>query len=222
MSEIADRCNEALDRAIAQAPRLGQTPTPTTTPTMSPSPSFSLSDTPTDTVSPSPSLLSESEEPSTATSSLESTATPSPPRGRARGSACTWGEPTARDRVAQTQRATANRLAEARARALLVETIGEPAVVELEAGGFYVVPSKRWPGTEYHLPKSGYIRIVRDGLWQLACLVSSNSALPWPDVVLSRLKMIQVKEEIVQQKSNRQGASKNKMLDAIVQLFEGR
>ena len=105
--------------------------------------------------------------------------------------------------------------AESRARALLVEVIGEPAVQTLEAGGTYAVPSVRWPGTEYHIPKQGYIKIVKGGMWQEVCLVSSDHSLPWADIVFSRIKMIEANETIVQGRGNRQGGSPNRTLDAL-------
>jgi hypothetical protein len=105
--------------------------------------------------------------------------------------------------------------AESRARGLLVEVIGEPAVQTLEAGGTYAVPSRRWPGTEYHIPKMGYIKIVRGGLWQDVCLVSSDGGLPWADMVLSRIKTIEAHETIVQGKGNKQRSSPNRTLEKI-------
>jgi hypothetical protein len=105
--------------------------------------------------------------------------------------------------------------AELRARALLVEVIGEPAVQTLESGGTYPVPSVRWPGTEYHIPKQGYIKIVKGGLWQEVCLVSSDHALPWADIVLSRIKMLEANETIVQGRGNRQGGSPNRTLEKL-------
>jgi hypothetical protein len=105
--------------------------------------------------------------------------------------------------------------AELRARTLLVEVIGEPAVQTLEAGGTYAVPSVRWPGTEYHIPKTGYIKIVKGGMWQEVCLVSSDHSLPWADIVLSRIKMIEANETIVQGRGNRQGGSPNRTLEKL-------
>ena len=119
----------------------------------------------------------------------------------------------AEKRLHQTQ-------AEARARALLVEVIGEAAVQTLEAGGTYAVPSVRWPGTEYHIPKSGYIKVVRDGMWQVVCLVSNDHYLPWADVVLSRIKMIEANETIVQGRGNKQGSSPNRTLTQLKNKLE--
>jgi hypothetical protein len=110
--------------------------------------------------------------------------------------------------------------AEGRARTLLVEVIGEPAVQVLESGGTYAVPSVRWPGTEYHIPKTGYIKIVKGGLWQEVCLVSSDQHLPWADVVLSRIKMIEANETIVQGRGNRQKSSPNRTLDKLRETIE--
>jgi hypothetical protein len=110
--------------------------------------------------------------------------------------------------------------AESRSRALLVEVIGEPAVKTLEAGGTYAVPSVRWPGTEYHIPKQGYIKIVKGGMWQEVCLVSSDHSLPWADIVFSRIKMIEANETIVQGRGNRQGGSPNRTLDQLKAALE--
>jgi hypothetical protein len=221
VSEIADRVNDLADEARTRvgspySPSVSESPSPSPTP----SPSESLSLSPTDSFSVSPSTtpspscwLSGSDEIPEEEWRAQRNIVPSaamPPTEREVARAV--------ERLARQTRAQE---AIARARGLLVEVIGEAAVRELEDGGYYVLPSKKWPGTEYHIPKTGYIRVVRDGLWQEACLVSSDSSLPWADVVLSRIKMIQLKEEIVQQKANRQGASKNKILDAIVRTLTG-
>ncbi len=82
----------------------------------------------------------------------------------------------------------------AKARILLVSAIGEDSVKNLEAGHAYIVPSKRYPGTDYLVPKSGKIRVVRNGVHQQEICWVPTEALPWPDVVLARIKMLQADE----------------------------
>jgi len=154
---------------------------------------------------------------------IEWSETPSPtvsPSGSAECDPANIIQDTAELRAIRAAAKGKQTAAEIRARALLVEVIGEPAVQTLEAGGTYAVPSRRWPGTEYHIPKQGYLKIVRDGLWQEVCLVSSDQGLPWADVVLSRIKMLEAHETIVQGRGNRQGGSPNRRLDQLKAALE--
>jgi hypothetical protein len=153
------------------------------------------------------------------TTSLEDTPSPSP-TGTDECSPAHPRQDQAELRRIRAEAVARQSEAELRARALLVEVIGEPAVQTLESGGTYPVPSVRWPGTEYHIPKQGYIKIVKEGLWQEVCLVSSDHSLPWADVVLSRIKMLEANETIVPGRGYRQSASPNRILDHLRETLE--
>ena len=88
--------------------------------------------------------------------------------------------------------------ANARARALLVEAIGEDAVVRLDMGGTYPIPSKRYPGTEYHLRlKRAPVRVVKQGRIVHEVCIQPTAAMPDYDMVLALKKLIEHDETVL-------------------------
>lgn len=90
-----------------------------------------------------------------------------------------------------------------RAYALLEESIGKQEAARIEAGGAYIVPSKRWPSVAYGIAKTGRVLIFdRSRLWRRkivaeSCIATCVGNLPWPDIVLAKIKAIQADETIV-------------------------
>ena len=92
------------------------------------------------------------------------------------------------------------KLAELRALDLLQKHIGASAVAAIQAGGGYPVKSKLWPGVVYLVPLGTHTRIkVMDNGVVVAesCLVGDDSTLPWPDLMLQRIRAIELDETIV-------------------------
>ena len=101
-----------------------------------------------------------------------------------------------KQKEAQALRASADK----RALDLLQEHIGAPAVAAIQAGGGYPVPSKLWPEVVYLVPPGTHARIkVMDNgvVVTESCLVGDVLTLPWPDLMLQRIRAIELDETIV-------------------------
>ena len=86
----------------------------------------------------------------------------------------------------------------AKARALLVEAIGEEAVQKLDMGGTYPVPSKKYKGTEYHLRlKRAPVRVVIGGQTVQEICIQPTANIPDYDMVLALKKMIEFDETVL-------------------------
>ena len=108
-----------------------------------------------------------------------------------------WTEAQIKD---HNERNARLKLAELRALDLLQKHIGAPAVAAIQAGGGYPVKSKLWPGVVYLVPLGTHTRIkVMDNGVVVAesCLISDDSLLPWPDLMLQRIRAIELDETIV-------------------------
>ena len=89
---------------------------------------------------------------------------------------------------------------ETRALTLLEEHIGPAAVASIRAGGAYSVKSKHWERVVYLVPRDPHerIKVMHNGaVVTESCLVTSDSALPWPDVMLQRIRAVEMDEGIV-------------------------
>jgi hypothetical protein len=98
--------------------------------------------------------------------------------------------------IAAQQQEAAEALA--RARSLLVEAIGEEAVMKLDMGGTYPVPSKKHKGTEYHLRlKRAPVRVVIGGKTVQEICIQPTANMPDYDMVLALKKMIEYDETVL-------------------------
>lgn len=116
-------------------------------------------------------------------------------------------EPEELERREAAERATAEQRQAAldRAKGLLEEHVGPDAMAKIANGGGYSIPSRWWPDDViYMVPRNPSERIlvlqkgalVQDKLTE-SCVVTTNYYLPWPDVMLQRIRAIELDESIV-------------------------
>ncbi len=87
-----------------------------------------------------------------------------------------------------------------RALSLLEEKVGATKVAKIQAGGGFEIPSTRWPMVVYLVPRdpNKRIKVLADGeVVTEVCIVSTENALPWPDIMLHRITAIQADESIL-------------------------
>ncbi len=83
---------------------------------------------------------------------------------------------------------------------MLEQKIGPAALAKIQAGGAYTVRSKWWPNVTYLVPKTPHerIKVVADGsVVTESCLVTTDSSLPWPDVLLHRITALEMDESVL-------------------------
>lgn len=86
---------------------------------------------------------------------------------------------------------------EARARQILVETIGEEAAEKLLAGGAYPIPSRLFNGVHYLVPCFGAVLVVRQGrVLHRSCLVVKEH-VPEADRLTTLIRRILSDETVI-------------------------
>ena len=119
-------------------------------------------------------------------------------------SADSLAQPLTQEQLQQQQAAKAayqqdRQAAERRAFDLLEQHIGKEAAAAIQNGGAYPVKSALWEEVVYLIPRDPHERIKvlwRGAVVTESCLVSAES-LPWADLMLQRIRAVQLDESIV-------------------------